>query len=356
MTRLTELPPETTARPAHAGEPEREHPLLRAALLYLSDAAWARAFITHFGLARRMASRFVAGETTEDAIRAIQGLNGRGIHATLDHLGESVTNREEAIHAADVAVRDLERIHDAGVRSNVSIKLTQMGLDLGEAFCIENVRRIVEKARELKTFVRIDMESSAHTEATLSVFRTLHAEFDNVGIVLQAYLYRTEADLLALIEEGARIRLCKGAYKEPPDKAYPLKADVDANFIHLIKVALDHAQRLPPADGFGLTPPLPAIATHDEQAILASKAYAGQIGLLHEYFEFQMLYGIRGLCRPRVRALWHPVVPVLYAPPGRAPGQRVVLPIEPPQALTTPIRTVPRRRPPPTGGAPPSLV
>jgi proline dehydrogenase len=240
-----------------------------------------------------MAGRFFAGTTMDEAIAAIRALNARGIHATLDHLGESVSTEAEAARAADDYIAVLERIQQAGVRANVSLKLTQMGLDLSDEFCTANVRRIVHRAQALGNFVRVDMEGSPHTDRTLAVFRALRREFDNVGLVLQAYLYRTEQDLLALIDEAARLRLCKGAYQEPASIAFPKKADTDANFVHLTRMMLDRAMRLPPASPDGRFPPLPAIATHVEKMIAAARAYAEQINLPREYFEFQMLYGIR---------------------------------------------------------------
>ncbi len=288
--------------------------MLRSLLLYLSGANWARQFIMRLGLARRAAGRFVAGEKLDDAIHVIRTLNARGINATLDHLGESVTNEAEARRAADDYVACLERIQATGARSNVSIKLTQMGLDLGEDFCLANVRRVVERARDLDNFVRIDMEGTPHTDATLHVFCTLRREFDNVGIVLQSYLYRTEDDLRGVLGVQGRVRLCKGAYKEPPDKAFPRKADVDANFVRLSRHLLDHARDLPPADGNGRFPPLAAIASHDEQMIAAARAYAGELALPKAYVEFQMLYGIRRELQDQLAAAGYPVR--VYVPFG----------------------------------------
>jgi proline dehydrogenase len=276
--------------------------MLRTPFLYLSNAGWSRRLVTRFSIARRMASRFVAGETPEDAIAAIRALNSRGITATLDHLGESVSNQAEATRAADDYVHVLGKIHDSGARSNVSIKLTQFGLDVDQDFCARNARRVVEEARRLDNFVRIDMEDSLHTDSTLAVFRKLHQEFDNVGIVLQAYLFRTEADLEALLAEGARIRLCKGAYKEPPDKAFPRKADVDANYVRLAQLLLDNARKLPPAAESGRVPPLAALATHDPKMIAAAQAHIATLGLPRQYFEYQMLYGIRRDLQQRLAA------------------------------------------------------
>jgi proline dehydrogenase len=267
--------------------------MFRSFCLYLSQADWARRSITRFRFARRAAARFVAGDTVADAIAAIRALNAKGLHATLDHLGESVTSEAEAAQAADDYILALDQIAGHNLRSNVSIKLTQMGLDIDQGFCLRNVRRIAEKARATGNFVRVDMEGTPHTDRTLAVFRALRKEFDNVGLVLQSYLYRTEQDLLALTAEGARLRLCKGAYDEPPDKAFPRKADVDANYVRLTRLLLDRAQTVSPADGAGRVPPLPALATHDEKMIAAAKAYAAEKNIPREYFEFQMLYGIR---------------------------------------------------------------
>jgi proline dehydrogenase len=270
--------------------------MLRSFFLYLSQANWARAFITRFRLAWLAASRFVAGETADDAIAAIRALNARGISATVDLLGESVTNEAEAVRAVEGYLLILNKIAANDVRSNVSIKLTQFGLDIDQDLCLRNVRRVVGKAKATHNFVRIDMEGTPHTDRTLDVFRALQqdAKFaDNVGIVLQSYLYRTEKDLRVLAEAGTRVRLCKGAYNEPPDKAFPRKADVDANYVKLMRLLLDRAQTAPPADGSGRVPPLPALATHDEKMIATAKAYTAEKHIPREYFEFQMLYGIR---------------------------------------------------------------
>jgi proline dehydrogenase len=267
--------------------------MLRSFLIYLSHAVWARAFITHFGFARRTAMRFVAGETADDAIAAIRALNAKSINATVDLLGESVTNEVEAHKAVDGYVLMLDKIAASGVRANVSLKLTQLGLDIDTALCERNVRQVMEKARAIGTFVRIDMEGTPHTDRTLAVFRALRRDFDNVGVVVQAYLYRTEKDVLALTAEGVRLRLCKGAYNELADKAYPHKADVDANFIKLMRLLLDRAQSTSPLSPDGRCPALPALATHDEAMIAATLAYAQENNIPREYFEFQMLYGIR---------------------------------------------------------------
>ncbi|MGQ9768816.1 MAG: proline dehydrogenase family protein, partial [Anaerolineae bacterium] len=196
-------------------------PILRTVLIALSRNKQLQDLIVRFPVSRRMARRFVAGETLEDALTAVKNLNAQGMCATLDHLGENVTNRDEALAAAADYLTALKALFAAQVDCNVSVKLTQMGLDLGDDFCYDNVVRIVSQAAELGNFVRIDMEGSAYTERTLAIYRRLRQHYNNVGIVLQAYLRRTQADAEALINEGiGHFRLCKGAYDEPADIAY----------------------------------------------------------------------------------------------------------------------------------------
>jgi proline dehydrogenase len=187
----------------------------------------------------------------------------------------------------------LDALAESGVRATVSLKLTQLGLDIRESLCLDNLRRILERARATVNHVTIDMESSDYTDATLHVFRTLRQEFDNVGIVIQAYLYRSEADMKALAQEGAFVRLCKGAYKEPPDRAFPDKADVDANFVRLTEQFLSSEAR---AAGAYL-----GIATHDEKMINAAKAHISANEVPYDSFEFQMLYGIRSRLQEQLR-------------------------------------------------------
>ncbi len=225
------------------------------------------------------AKRFIAGERTEDAMEAVAVLNAAGMSATLDILGENVGNEEEATRAADEYIDLLDRIAESGVDSGVSLKLTMMGLDVSDEFCYENVKRVVEKARQRDRFVRVDMEGSDYTQRTLDIFRRLRVDFENVGIVIQACLKRSEKDIRELNAEGHRVRLCKGAYKEPPSIAFARKEDTNDSYIALMKLLL--------RDGTS-----PAIATHDSDMIEATVAYADEIGLTHEGFEFQMLYGI----------------------------------------------------------------
>jgi proline dehydrogenase len=267
--------------------------MLRSFFLYLSQAHWAKNMIMRIGPARRSAHRFVAGDTLEQAIEVVRRLNANGLEVTLDHLGESVTDEAGARHATQAYLDMIDAIADSGVRATVSLKLTQLGLDVREALCIENLRAILERARATGNHVTVDMESSDYTDATLRIYHLLRQEFDNVGIVIQAYLYRSEADMKALAQEGAFVRLCKGAYKEPPDRAFPDKADVDANYVRLVELFLSPEAR---AAGAYL-----GIATHDEKMIDAAKAFISAHQIPADRFEFQMLYGIRQRMQEQIR-------------------------------------------------------
>jgi len=256
--------------------------MLRAGLLWLSEQPRVFRFVRQNGLAKRFASRFVAGETVDEAVAALRDLNAAGVTASLDLLGESVITADEAHAARDVYLQTLDRIRAARAQANVSVKLTQMGLDSDEALCIANVRAIVGRAKGHGSFVRIDMEQSSYTEKTLDLFtRVFYPEFGNaVGVVLQSYLRRTAQDVEAMIALGARVRLCKGAYQEPATVAFPAKRDVDANYVACMERLLAHGN-------------YPGIATHDERIIAHAKEYARRQGIRAERFEFQMLYGVR---------------------------------------------------------------
>ncbi len=258
---------------------------MRTFFLWLSNSRFFRSLTQKLGFAHRAAMRFVAGETTDDALRAIRELNAVGINTTLDHLGENVETEADAKRSADDYLNVLDALDKSGVKSHVSIKLTALGLDLGDDFCRANAARVIAKAKSIGSFVRIDMEGTPYTDRTLAIYRSLRKEFDNLGIVIQAYLYRTEKDIEALCAAGGKVRLCKGAYKEPADKAFPKKADVDANYIRLMKMLLDKQSRAKGTRG--------AIATHDPKMIDATKQYAAEANVPHNEFEFQMLYGIR---------------------------------------------------------------
>jgi len=272
--------------------------MLRSFLIYLSQASWAQRLVTSWGFAWKAASRFVAGESSADAIRVIQELNVRCINATLDHLGEHTSTVEEADRATENILSILNEIDKAGVRSNVSIKLTQIGMSLDEEICRQNLVRILDRVRKHGNFLRIDMEDTPYTDTTLSLYYSMLQRGFNVsqiGIVVQAYLYRTEADVRKLLEYNAHLRLVKGAYKEPSDKAFPQKADTDANYDLLTKLIIDAAGKIEAnqISADGRVPPIPAIATHDEKRIAFAKQYAEKVGLPKEAIEFQMLYGIR---------------------------------------------------------------
>ncbi len=269
-------------------------PFLKRALLALSDSAWARWAVTHAPIAPALARRFVAGETLDEAVAAIVALNADGMAATVDYLGEHVRSSDDAVRAADGYLAALDRLTADRLEANISLKLTQLGLDLDQALCMEQMRRILARAAKHGQFVRIDMESSRYTDRTLSICRALHREFgpDRVGVVIQAYLHRSERDLDQLLAEGIRIRLCKGAYQEPPDVAYPKKEEVDANYTRLARRLLESAEH-------GL---YHAIATHDERMIDTAINDAAHMNLPKDRFEFQMLYGIRRSVQRRLVA------------------------------------------------------
>lgn len=262
--------------------------LFRSFFLWLSRSIWLRRLATQIPLAYQIASRFFAGETVSEAITAIRDLRASGVLCTVDILGEEVATEAEAVQARDGYLALLDRIRAEGVETDISLKLTQLGLDMGLDFCVENVRPVISRAREMGVFVCIDMEDSGRTERTLDVWRRLHAEQDNVGVVIQAYLYRSEADLEALCQAGATVRLCKGAYKEPAEVAFPAKSAVDANMVRLMQLMLDRTLAAPEGEK-----PFLALASHDEKMIHATKSYVDRMGVPREAFEFQMLYGIR---------------------------------------------------------------
>lgn len=270
--------------------------MLRSFFIYLSKAAWAQKLITGWKFSWRIASRFVAGITLADALVAVRELNSKGINATLDHLGEHTSTPEEAQQAADDIFSTLDAIGaEPSLRSNISIKLTQIGLGLDESLCAETLERILARAKSAKTFVRVDMEDTPYTDKTINLHYAMREKgYEDHGMVIQAYLFRTEADVRRMLQDGVRIRNVKGAYNEPPDKAFPKKADVDANFDLITKIMLDASlvQKSSLSED-GRIPPIPAIATHDEKRIAFAKSYAEKIGLPKSGLEFQMLYGIR---------------------------------------------------------------
>ena len=277
----------------------------KALFFALSRSTVLKRMASKYGMATpdSFARRFIAGETVEEAIEAARALQPRGMLLTLDYLGESVRNAEEADAATREYVRLIDVLVASGIERNISLKLTQLGVDVDRATCVDNLRRILDPARRHGFFVRIDMENSPYTDVTLEVFETLwQQEYRNVGLALQAALFRTEKDLTRAIELGARVRLVKGAYKEPPSVAHQQKADVDAAFGRLTRLLLDHGV-------------YPAIATHDERLIADTEAYAAERGIGRDRFEFQMLFGIRRDLQSALVAAGHRMR--IYLPFGR---------------------------------------
>ena len=253
---------------------------MRSFFIFLSKRKLLRRWFETSSLAQRFSTRFVAGHDLDEALAVSRNLNAEGDTVTLDHLGESVTSLDEAASARDVYLRTLSAIHDSGIQGNVSLKLTQFGIDLSAEQCRANVELLVKRAAELQGFVRVDMESSEYVDRTLDLVTGLHAQYGSVGVVIQSYLYRSKQDVEKLCERGIRVRLCKGAYLEPHSVAFPHKHQVDQNYVELMKLLLDKGT-------------YPAIATHDEKMIQATKAYAASRNIPRDAFEFQMLYGIR---------------------------------------------------------------
>ena len=254
-------------------------------------------------IARRLAARFVAGDTLADALEAGRRINREGISLTLDHLGESVTSLAEAEASRDVYLRALDELSGHGINGNVSLKLTQFGIDISDRACRANVERVVSRAKELGNFVCVDMEGSEYTERTLHLVTDLHAQYGAVGTVIQSYLHRSEKDIEILCRRGIRVRLVKGAYLEPPEVAFQAKADVDRNFVRLMRTLLAEST-------------YPAIATHDEKMIDEAKSFVRVRKIAPESFEFQMLYGIRRDLQRRLVAEGYRLR--LYVPFGKA--------------------------------------
>jgi proline dehydrogenase len=255
----------------------------KALFFALSRSTALKRLASKYGMATTdsFARRFIAGETVEEAIQDARALQARGMLLTLDYLGESVRNADEAAAATREYVRLIDVIVASGIERNISLKLTQLGVDVDRATCVDNLRRILDPAGRHDFFVRIDMEDSPYTDVTLEVFQTLwQQDYRNVGIALQSALQRTEQDVQQMIAMGARVRLVKGAYKEPPSVAYQKKADVDAAFRRITRLLLEHGT-------------YPAIATHDEAIIADTRAFAAERHIDADRFEFQMLYGIR---------------------------------------------------------------
>lgn len=306
MTNATETEPLLTDKPAPTCECEPQVPstagdenagvvvsshhssvwrrhLLREFFIALSTNRRLRHFAENNPLGQRMSKRFVAGNTVADGVQVTKELNTRGIRVTIDNLGENVTNTDEARESARLYHQMIDEITTGGLNCNVSLKLTHMGMDVDEKLCRDIVSDLVDHAARVNSFVRVDMEGSPYTQKTLDLVHDLHARPGHqgrVGTVIQAYLYRSEKDVQELLAKGIRIRLCKGAYKEPGDIAFQDKADVDKNYVHLSKILIKSGV-------------FHGIATHDERIIEQIKDFAVKERVPREAFEFQMLYGIR---------------------------------------------------------------
>jgi proline dehydrogenase len=257
--------------------------LLRSAFIALSKNRSLRRFTERSSMGTKLSSRFIAGMTIDEALRVCEAVNKQGMAATLDSLGESVSEEAAAHRSADVYHKLLDAIAERKLNANVSVKLTQMGLEVDRGLAEGIAEDLTRHAASFQNFVRIDMEDSSLTQVTMDIVRRIHG-LDGlrgaIGIVIQSYLYRSQADIEQLNPDGIRVRLCKGAYKEPPEVAFPKKADVDANYVKLSKLLLDSST-------------YHGLATHDEKMIAAAKAYVKERGIANEHFEFQMLYGVR---------------------------------------------------------------
>jgi proline dehydrogenase len=276
---------------------------MRRFFLFLSKHRGLRKWMETSSVAKKLTKRFIAGETLEEVLAVSAHLQAEGIFTALDHLGENVTSLEEAKGSLDAYMVALDQIAARRLPATVSIKITQFGIDFSEQACLDNVRRLAAKATETGSRVEIDMESSVYTDRTLDIATRVSAECGCVRCVIQAYLLRSEADLTRLNEGHVSVRLCKGAYDEPPAVAFPNKADVDRNYVRLMKMLFDQGT-------------YPAIATHDEQIINEALRYTGERGIGSDQFEFQMLYGIRQDLQRRLIGLGHRLR--LYVPYGTA--------------------------------------
>ncbi|MCI0605300.1 proline dehydrogenase family protein [bacterium] len=275
--------------------------MIKSLILYMSDQPRLQRMASNMEVSRRVAHRFVAGEKVREAVEAVQVLNQKGFSATLDYLGEMVTKPDEASHATQEYLAALSQIHLHNLNSNVSLKLTQFGLGIDEELCRSNVEQVIKLAGDFNNFVRIDMEGSPCTDATIRIFTSLRRQYENVGIVFQAYLFRSENDIQDALALHSRIRLCKGAYKEPPEIAFKKKSATDANFVKLMKILLKSSV-------------YHGIATHDPAMIAATKEFAQKESIDKKHFEFQMLYGVRRDLQENLLKEGYPVR--IYVPYG----------------------------------------
>ncbi len=270
--------------------------MLRSLLILMSKSAWLKKVVMHWRPARKASQRFIAGETLEQAIAVVRKLNAAGMNATLDQLGENTTTVEGALQSTRDVLVNIDAIVENRVHSNVSVKLSQIGLSLDDNLCEENLKKILDHAAAQGLFVRIDMEGSDLTQKTINMYhRMIQTGYKNVGIVIQSYLYRSYADITDLSRWSGKVRLCKGAYKEQASIAYPRMADVDTNFDQLTRLLFTSIRNSnhPKISEDGITPPIAALATHDPLRIDFARQLVEEMQLPHETIEFQMLFGIR---------------------------------------------------------------
>ncbi len=291
--------------------------MLRSFFISLARSAWAQRTLPGWRITKKLASRFIAGESLDEAIQVIRQLNERGIQASIDYLGENTTTLDAASLAVEEIIQILEKINLSGVRANISIKLSQIGLNLDADFCQKNLTEILTKASQWGNFIRIDMEDSSLTEKTVGAYiGARQLKMDNCGIVIQSYLYRSQADIQRMLAFNGKVRLCKGAYQEPPEIAFRKKREVDENYEQLADLLMNGAIKAgaPRLSADGRTPPLPAFATHDERLIRKICTSAANLNLPQDAVEFQMLYGIRRDLQDRLASGGYPVR--VYVPYG----------------------------------------
>jgi len=291
--------------------------MLRSPILFLSEAKWAQRLVKDWSLARRVARRFVAGESLSDALEVARTLEERGLVTTLAHLGEQVSTQEEADHSRDEIIKLIQAIGASKLPSNISVKLTQLGLNLGYEPCMNNLLDVAREGAAQGVYIRIDMEESSYIDQTLSIHHALADKgLSNVGLVFQSALFRSASDVSSAVETGISVRIVKGAYRESPSIAYQSKSDVSESFDKLSSVALEAAQDQGaiPISTDGRTPPLTAIASHDSNRIEFAENYAREIGVSRSALEFQFLYGIRSELQASLRQRRYPVR--VYVPYG----------------------------------------
>ena len=290
--------------------------MFRAFFIFLSKAYWAQKLIMNWQFAWRVASRFIAGVNIDDVINVAKNLNEQGLNVTIDHLGENATTREDTIAATEEVINLLEAINKNNIHANVSVKLSQLGLNIDTDLCKSNLNKIIDQAKNMKNFIRIDMEDSSITQETLDVVNWGKNIYAGVGTVIQSYLYRSEHDVIDLINDCIPIRMVKGAYKEPALVAFPKKIDVDENFDHLTKICLEKISdcNFPEISDDGRFPPLISIASHDDLRIENGITFANKKNLTKKTFEIQMLYGIRRDLQKKYSDFGYPVR--IYVPYG----------------------------------------